>query len=86
MPTGTGSSAIRWPRTFIPLPELAQAVFTIEVQLEPLATAVTRPERAAALHAAIESMSEAVLAYRGLGTVREPLLAWLASMARVGAP
>ena len=73
-------------QTFIPLPELAQAVFTIEVQLEPLAMAVAQPERAAALHAAIESMSEAVLAYRGLGTVREPLLAWLASMARVGAP
>lgn len=68
-------------QTFIPLPEHAQAVFTIEVNLAPLAEAVAQPARAAALHAAIASMSDAVLAYRGLTPVREPLLAWLAGRA-----
>jgi hypothetical protein len=29
------------------------------------------------VHDAIASMSDAVLAYRGLAAVREPLLAWL---------
>jgi hypothetical protein len=33
--------------------------------------------RAQALHDAIATMSPAVLAYRGLTGVREPLLAWL---------
>ncbi len=64
-------------QTFIPLPALGQAIFTIEVAVTPLAEAVAEPRRAAALHAAIASMSEGVLAYRGLTGVREPLLAWL---------
>ncbi|MBI5721078.1 MAG: DUF3445 domain-containing protein [Burkholderiales bacterium] len=68
-------------QTFIPLPEMAQAIFTIEVALTPLAEAVADPARARALHAAIASMSEAVLAYRGLAGVREPLLACLAERA-----
>jgi hypothetical protein len=54
-----------------------QAIFTIQVALRPLAEAVDTPQRAAALHAAIESMSPAVLAYRGLCAVRDPLLRWL---------
>ncbi|MBL8346359.1 MAG: DUF3445 domain-containing protein [Rubrivivax sp.] len=65
-------------QTFIPLPQAEQAIFTIEVEVAPLATAVAEPARAARLHAAIASMSDAVLAYRGLASVREPLLAWLA--------
>jgi hypothetical protein len=69
-------------QTFIPLSGRGQAIFTIEVDLVPLAQAVALPARAAALHAAIASMSEAVLAYRGLTSVREPLLAWLAECAR----
>jgi hypothetical protein len=68
-------------QTFIPLPELSQAIFTIGVDVVPLAEALTTPTRAAALHDAIASMSEAVLAYRGLGAVREELLAWLAARA-----
>lgn len=65
-------------QTFIPLPgDAAQAWFTIGVDLLPLADVVQVPGRAAALHAAIASMSPAVLAYRGLAGVREPLLAWL---------
>lgn len=71
-------------QTFIPLPEAAdgpQAIFTIEIDVQPLAVAVADPARAGALHAAIASMSEAVLAYRGLTGVRDPLLAWLAARA-----
>jgi len=71
-------------QTFIPLPETAkgaQAIFTIEIDVTPLAVAAAEPTRAAALHAAIASMSDAVLAYRGLAAVREPLLDWLATRA-----
>lgn len=68
-------------QTFIPLPAQAQAVFTIHVQVQPLAEALHTPARAAALHGAINSMSDAVLAYRNLARVREPLLAWLAARA-----
>ena len=68
-------------QTFIPLPGLRQAVFTIGVESQPLAQAIDTPERAARLHAAIASMTPAVLQYRGLEGVREPLLAWLAERA-----
>jgi uncharacterized membrane protein len=53
-------------------------VFTIRVLLQPLAEAVAGPEQAARLHAALASMSEAVLAYKGLAPARSRLLAWLA--------
>lgn len=78
--------AARWPQgawwrterqTFIPVPGVGQAVFTIAVQCRPLADAITTREQAVALHDAIASMSDAVLAYRGLTAVRGPLLAWL---------
>lgn len=68
-------------QTFIPLPERAQAVFTIHVDVQPLADVLAVPGRAALLHGAIASMSAAVLDYRGLSSVREPLLAWLAQRA-----
>jgi hypothetical protein len=54
-----------------------QAWFTIGVDVVLLADVVAHPGRAAALHAAIASMSPGVLAYRGLTTVQAPLLAWL---------
>ena len=66
-------------QTFIPLPGLRQAVFTIGVDVRPLAEVLDTPARAAALHDAIETMSAAVLAYRGLTGVRAPLLAWLSA-------
>jgi dimethylamine monooxygenase subunit A len=66
-------------QTFIPLPERGEAVFTIHVEVSPLADAVAAPGRAARLHAALASMSPAVLDYRGLAGVRGPLLDWLAS-------
>jgi dimethylamine monooxygenase subunit A len=65
-------------QTFIPLPAHAQAVFTIHVEVQPLAEVVASPARAAALHDAIASMSPAVLDYRGLAPVRGALLDWLA--------
>jgi dimethylamine monooxygenase subunit A len=68
-------------QTFIPLPALGQAVFTIHVEIQTLAAAIAAPGRAAALLAAVESMSPAVLDYRGLTGVRQPLLDWLASRA-----
>jgi dimethylamine monooxygenase subunit A len=64
-------------QTFIPLPQVQQAVFTIAVDTQPLTHGIDTPHKAARLHAAIASMSDAVLAYRSLATVRAPLLAWL---------
>jgi hypothetical protein len=57
-------------------------VFTIHVQVQPLAQALDSPARAQRLRDAVQTMSPAVLAYRGLQTVREPLLHWLAERAR----
>ncbi len=68
-------------QTFIALPGTAQAVFTIHVDVEPLASAIDSRAKAQRLHEAIASMSDGVLAYRNLGAVREPLLAWLANRA-----
>lgn len=73
-----------WWRTerqsFIPVPGARQAVFTIHVDTQPLAEAMT-PERARRVHDALASMSDPVLAYRGLAAVRAPLLDWLARRA-----
>lgn len=66
-------------QSFLPLPARRQAWFLIEVHVTPLAEAIDTPARAAALHAAIASMSPAVLAYRGLEPARAPLLRWLAA-------
>ena len=61
------------------MPDHGQAVFTIEVQVQRLADVLATPAHAQVLLEAIDSMSPAVLAYRHLDAVREPLLAWLAS-------
>ncbi|WP_341889274.1 heme-dependent oxidative N-demethylase subunit alpha family protein [Variovorax sp. YR752] len=66
-------------QTFIPLPEARQAIFTIHVESRPLANAVATPAQAETVHAALASMSEAVLAYRGLTSARDRLLEWLAA-------
>lgn len=68
-------------QSFLPMPERRQAWFLIEVRVTALAAAIETPARAAALHAALASMSPAVLAYRGLERAREPLLRWLAARA-----
>ena len=74
-----------WWRTehqaFLPLPQLQQAIFTIHVQVQRLADAVRDPARAQTLHNAIASMSPEVLSYRGLASIRAPLLQWLAQAA-----
>ena len=68
-------------QTFIPVPGAGQAVFTIRVELQPLTAAVATPADAARLHAALASMSPAVLAYRRLAEVQAPLLEWLSARA-----
>ncbi|MFN0183158.1 MAG: heme-dependent oxidative N-demethylase subunit alpha family protein [Aquabacterium sp.] len=87
-PAGADAVAIgaaAWFRTerqsFLPLADRREAVFTIRVQTQPLAAAAVPPDRAARLHDAVSTMSEAVLAYRNLAGVREPLLQWLAQQA-----
>jgi dimethylamine monooxygenase subunit A len=69
-------------QTFIALPGKAQAVFTIQVDIEPLDRAIDKPDKALRLHDAVASMSDSVLAYRSLSAVRNPLLAWLTQRAR----
>lgn len=69
-------------QTFLPVPDAPQAVFTIRVAVEPLSEAVASRADAERLHAALASMSPAVLAYRNLAPVRDRLLAWLAQRSR----
>ncbi|HEY4957787.1 MAG TPA: heme-dependent oxidative N-demethylase subunit alpha family protein, partial [Caldimonas sp.] len=68
-------------QTFIPLPGARQAIFTIRVESLPLVEAASHADAAARLHAAVASMSPAVLAYKGLAGARDRLLAWLAARA-----
>jgi hypothetical protein len=79
---GDALAAQAWWRTehqiFIPVQGHAQAVFTIHVEVQPLAVALADAARRAQVHDALASMSEAVLQYRGLRSVRERLLHWLA--------
>ncbi len=83
---GDALAANAWFRserqTFIPVPGAGQAVFTIRVDVQPLAHSVDSPARARRLHDALASMSAAVLAYRGLAPVRDALLRWLADRAQ----
>ena len=67
-------------QTFFPVGQgTRQAVFTIRVMLQPLPQAVDTSGKAARLHEALVSMSDAVLHYKGLAPAREPLLRWLQS-------
>lgn len=72
-------------QTFIPVPSDGdaprQAVFTILVDVTPLTQAFAQPAQAARVHDALASMSDAVLAYRGLTQAQAPLLRWLARRA-----
>ena len=68
-------------QTFIPVPSLPQAIFTIHVETRPLRLALAAPADARRVHDALASMSAAVLAYRGLTLARERLLRWLAARA-----
>jgi hypothetical protein len=70
-------------QTFIPVAGTRLAVFTIHVEVEPLRAAIRSSADARRLHAALSTMSPAVLAYRGLGPSRDRLLAWLEGAAAV---
>lgn len=71
-------------QTFIPLPGLGQALFTIHVQVQPLAQAICTAPQADAVCAALASMSQTVLDYRGLTPARSRLLQWLEERAGSG--
>jgi hypothetical protein len=65
-------------QTFLPVGRgTRQAVFTIRVMLQPLTGAVASRDHAQRLHDSLASMSDAVLAYKGLAPARAPLLRWL---------
>ena len=64
-------------QTFIPVPDVREAVFTIHVESRPLTDALDSPESARQLRDALGSMSAAVIAYRGLTDARDRLLEWL---------
>ena len=64
-------------QTFLPLPAMRQAVFTIGVDCRPLTLAIDNAAKARRLHDAIASMNADVLAYRSLAPAREALLDWL---------
>jgi len=69
-------------QTFFPVGAGArQSVFTIRVMLQPLAQAIAAPGAARKLHDALSTMSDPVLAYKGLAPARDPLLGWLAERA-----
>jgi hypothetical protein len=64
-------------QTTLPVPEADAFVFLIRVYAAPLAQVVADPARRAAVAAAVASMDDALLAYKGLAGRREALLGWL---------
>ena len=69
-------------QTFFPVGRgTQQAVFTIRVMLQPLTQAVQDAQQARRLHDSLASMSDAVLAYKGITAAHEPLLRWLKARA-----
>ncbi|MEO5697987.1 MAG: heme-dependent oxidative N-demethylase subunit alpha family protein [Burkholderiaceae bacterium] len=68
-------------QSFIPVPEVGQAIFTIHVESRPLIHAIDSSDAARRLRDALASMSPQVLAYRGLTDARERLLNWLGEAA-----
>ncbi|HET7524563.1 MAG TPA: heme-dependent oxidative N-demethylase subunit alpha family protein [Burkholderiaceae bacterium] len=82
---GDALAAQAWWRTerqsFIPVNDVQQAVFTIRVDVQPLTRTLADPARARRVHDALASMSDAVLEYRGLASVRDRLLRWLSAHA-----
>ncbi len=69
-------------QTFFPVGQSSQqSVFTIRVMLKPLLQAVDTREKAQRLQDSLASMSEAVLAYKGLAEARGRLLRWLRTRA-----
>lgn len=81
-PLAASAPATWWYRverqTTLPLPALGASVFAIRVLHAPLSEVMSTPTRRAALAAAVRSMDEALLAYKGLSAAAPTLLAWLA--------
>jgi hypothetical protein len=70
-------------QTFFPVGRgTKQAVFTIRVMLQPLIQAVATREQAKRLQGSLVSMTDAVLAYKGMTQARAPLLRWLCAPER----
>jgi hypothetical protein len=59
------------------LSRTAAIVFTVRTHVTPLGLAITSPDAAQALAAAVRSMPDAILDYRGMTDLVPPLLAWL---------
>jgi hypothetical protein len=69
-------------QTTWPMPDLGRGVFFIRVMVCPLVAVLSvAPGRAAALRDALVSMSAAVVAYRGMGLVRDRLVDELQALA-----
>jgi len=64
-------------QTVMPLPASGRALFTILVYRAPLPHVLDTPDRRSTLASALRSMDAALLAYKGVGGLREPLLAYL---------
>lgn len=84
VPRGIAADGNAWFRverqTLVPLPAQRACLFLIRVWVAPLsAVLAVAPERPAMLRASLESMSDAVVRYKGLGTMRERLLNELAA-------
>ncbi|MFM2399371.1 MAG: hypothetical protein RL341_1528 [Pseudomonadota bacterium] len=68
-------------QTFIPVPELPQAVFTIHVSTHPLVDVCAHPGNAAILRDALATQSDAVLAYRSMPVaIRDALVMQLSQI------
>lgn len=87
LPVGTDIAQRAWWRTerqtFLPVSQRELSVFTIRVEMTPLAKALQSPLQARRLHEALSSMTPAVLDYRGLTPVRDALLTWLDHQAQI---
>ena len=62
------------------LPALERLLFTVRIFTQPLTEAAHNPERRERLERALLSMDDVLLAYKGLSTLRAPLLAWLRAL------
>lgn len=64
-------------QTLTGFPAFNSALFTIRTYFHPLTAIARNPERCEAMISALESMSDRVLAYKGLTKTRDPLVEFL---------
>ncbi len=83
--TAQGAGETVWLRmerqTLRRLPRTGDILFTIRVYVRPLHDLATRPERAAALAAAIRALPASMQQYKSLPPFLDAVLAWLANVA-----